>query len=618
MFKKKYREQIVLVGIIVLYYSIFYAFLYPMVYSVRGGSDEFLTLASSTLLNNQDWSMITSKFSNYYGYGYTLFFGPLFTFIKSPVIRYIVLHIMNAVLHTIVGLISFLTLERFLKVKNKKYIFLLSLAVGLFYFEGISGTAIVNELPLFVMMMINLLLLLYAFKYKDDSRKKITCTVLLAVSCIYSLTIHTRAIFCIGGICVVIVGCLFYFHKSIVNIPIFMLLIAYFYLKMNFVTARIQEVLYNGRIPTNNTVEGAFGSDGGVFTKFSLLLSREGLYGFGVACIGRLFIIFTSSGGLFCIGVLVATRILLPRVLGGKNRNSVVEAVEEIEMEQWNNMRIISIYLLSMIVASMLLFNLHCVGRILETAKEQKINKWMFYTRYHMMYFVPLLLLIYPYYERYKKNIRVINIGSVIIYFAIILGACKWILPLLTNNEQYITKVMFYQALPFTFKSPYSFIGSEFFWMNFLVGGLLLIVHMAFLNRKQCVSLVLSIFVSIFIFAYLMILIYIPDSKEIYKKTDDIYATVITASDNFDVPETIYCVNFNNFLLENIQYSLCEYRITDNLKNMDEEDSIFLLSSEAIDTAELTDRVLYPIMLDEEEYLYVSDENIYKYIQANN
>lgn len=613
MFWKKNKNQIMLASIIMLYYSIFYAFLYPIVYSVRGGSDEFLTLASTTLLNNQDWSQITSKFSNYYGYGYAFFLSPFFILIKSPVIRYIMLHIMNSVLHTGIGLISFLILEKFLKVENKKIIFLLSLAVGVFYFEGISGTSIVNELPLFAILMVNLLLLLYAFKYKDNSHKKLIYTIFLAMSSVYSLTIHTRAIFCIGGMCVVIVGCFFYFHKSIVNIPVLILLVLPYYFKMKFITVEIQQILYNGNMPTNNTVEGAFGSDGAVFTKFSLLLSQKGIYGFTVACIGRLFIIFTSSGGLFCIGMLVASRLLLPRVLGKGKENSA----EEVEMEQWNNMRIIAMYLLSMIVASMILFNLHCAERVLETIEEQKINKWMFYTRYHMLYFVPLLLIIYPYYEKYKKNMRVINICSIFIYIVIIGGAHIWILPLLVRNVQYITKVMFYQALPFTFKSPYSLIGSEFFWMNFLAGSALLVAHMVFLNRKQYISLILSIATSVFIFSYLMILIYIPDSKEAYNKTDDIYATVTDVSKNFEVSQTIYCVDFSNFMLENIQYSLCEYKITDNLENIDREKNIFLLSPKSIDTTKLTDRTLYQIILDDKEYLYVSDESIYNYLQVD-
>lgn len=606
---KKYKGQCLICIIIVAYYGIFYSFLYPLVYSAYGACDEYVTLASSTLLNNNDWSSITNLFPNYYGYGYTMWFASLFKIINNPILRYQIMHVINALLHCVTALISYHILLNYFKV-HRLIAICLSLALGLFYYEGISGIPILNELPLFVMEIIILWVLLILFNSKNLQKKNFY-TILLTFLCIYSLTIHTRAFFLIGGVVVVIAGCGIYYHKSMVNIPLFLLIFSFGYAGVNHITSEVKDLLFSGKDIINNTVDMLVGSSGTIAQSASNLSNTSNILPAFVSACGRVFGIFTSSGGLLCIGVVTGIRLLFPLPASSK---SVIPEEQENAVEIWNNMRIFSLYSLSMIFASLLMHNLQSSPSMLNALNTGVINKWFFYVRYHMLYFVPLLLIIYPYGKIFCESTRVIRIFSCIIFFLTGLATIKYILPILSSsNVSYGEKQMYLSYMPFTFQHRSDIMGSELIIMNFLIGGILLLIHIFIIYnfKKQILSAIISIATSVFIFAYCMIDVYIPISKELYQNVDDIYNAITDLSDKYELSNTIYYSEIKNTYLETLQYSLSSYKLSALSDNIDLTSNFLIISSISIDTT------AYEIQLDETEFIYVTDKSIADYLHQN-
>lgn len=593
------KQNIILVFIITfLFFCIWYSFLMPIVRCMVS-SDEFLSIGIGvTSFTDLDWNGLIGKVERYYGGGYTILFTPLMYFVESAYLRYFIMHMLNAVLHAGVGVLCYIIYTDYLNRPDNLEAILVSLATSLFYFEGLEGTNVYNELPLYVTIWLTLFEILWLIRVNDNTKKKAFGTAILSLTLAYSLTLHTRAIFTIGSVVVTVVLVWIIYKKVIVNVVELLAFLVIGYLANECVGNYIRAGLWETNI-TQNTVEGAFGATG-VFSKFSVLLSQEGISAFISTILGKLFGIIATSGGLFCIGIILCLFSLF--------KFFKFQGFKKSSENLYFNVSMLFIIVLN--VSSFFLFGLNATNSVMDALANAEMTYWPFYLRYHFLYIIPLMPYVFASFsfsEILRKKISQISLA----FFGVVNVLTLYLLhPLFTNCDvRYRTKIVYFPFLPFTLKHNSEIIGLEFLTCNIGISIILFIIHsLLYCKGKVKWSCVCSIVTSIYLFGYIMLNIFIPESNTIYYATDQIYKYLSDINFEDIGTNSIYYVGFTHLEAEVLQFELYDWKVLDgNEKVQISDDKCIIISNRILEAGELNQFCHSEVIMKEvdiAEYIY--------------
>ena len=91
--------------------------------------DEINVLAIPAKLSGNKWYLVSKL---YYGWGGAIFYYPLFALIKNPIIVYRSIILVNSILLSFIPCISYIMLEDFFKIYDRKLKLLISFFLGIY------------------------------------------------------------------------------------------------------------------------------------------------------------------------------------------------------------------------------------------------------------------------------------------------------------------------------------------------------------------------------------------------------------------------------------------------------------------------------------------------------
>lgn len=183
---------------------------------LRTPLDEMSTIATGAYAAGLDWSTAASFGGRYYGGGYSILFAPLWKLISDPVVIYQVMLAVSALLQSLVGLIAYHLLYKYMKVENR--IFCVLAGVALSYMQIIRSMMVYNEHMLVLIVWVCILLLCRLIANTDNRRQRILDSVLLMLSLSYCLTLHTRSKALWIALVLVVIGYRIFFKRMILSL----------------------------------------------------------------------------------------------------------------------------------------------------------------------------------------------------------------------------------------------------------------------------------------------------------------------------------------------------------------------------------------------------------------
>lgn len=179
--------------------------------------DEINVLAIPAKISGNHWYLVNKL---YYGWGGAIFYYPLFALIKNPIIIYRSIIFVNSILLSLIPCISYIILEDFFEIYDRKLKLLISFFLGIYPGTFSMAQYGWNETWIRLITWIILLILLKLI-YEEKNRK--IKSFLLGISLAYSYTIHGRMIVLIP---VIIIIYLYFFiskKRSILNISFYLI-----------------------------------------------------------------------------------------------------------------------------------------------------------------------------------------------------------------------------------------------------------------------------------------------------------------------------------------------------------------------------------------------------------
>lgn len=152
----------------------------------RTPMDEMSTLATGAYFGGKDWTALTTYARFYYGGGFSILFAPLYRVFDSVVVYYIILSVCAA-LQSISAPISYTVMQKFLKIENRKYLIVTSLACS--YLVATRAMMAFNEHIIIGCVWVCVYLLC---RLTEDGKYKTGYTVAMMAVLSYMLTTHTR------------------------------------------------------------------------------------------------------------------------------------------------------------------------------------------------------------------------------------------------------------------------------------------------------------------------------------------------------------------------------------------------------------------------------------------
>ncbi|MCM1568126.1 MAG: hypothetical protein NC081_01615 [Roseburia sp.] len=397
-------------------------------YPLRTLSDELATISSAAYFAGKDWSLVVGN-ANYYGFGFSVLFAPLFHFVDNPVVLYRTMLITESLLQSLVALIAFHLMTRYYGITHSLYVTVCSVACS---YMVVTRTMIVyNEHALiFCSWLIAwLLLILYDGVKTGDGKRKNGGSFLIICVLTYALTLHTRSVIYWIALAVVALLYLIAERKMLLSWKILAPLAVAGYLGSKEIVRLVQKLLWATK--ENGALKN---------TKINIRLSLDFLRPenrgpWSNIVLGQMNTAAVISGGLLIIGLILGI-VLLFRY--GKHVFTAKGKKTEIE---WNYLLIL-LYFGLLILGTIAAQSLMWLKQTKE-AMELGTGTWAYgmkattYMRYMGPYLGPVLLAVLAYMHqaagsRIKSGKA--NTGSLLAVFGMIV---TWALHLLWGRRVY-------------------------------------------------------------------------------------------------------------------------------------------------------------------------------------
>ncbi len=210
-------------------------------------ADEVAMLKVPAYLAGFDWSSSTAN-ASYYGFGYFALFFPLFLFKLDIVTIYRSILIITSLIEGIIPILCFDMLESLWKVKKDVEKISITVIVSLITVNPPYN--LINEHVLIMIIWVTVFLMC---KLSTKQEKRRLYSGLLALTLVYSLTIHTRAIIIIGAVIVTIVLYFLLYRKSLVS-KLFYPFIAIGYIASSWLVSFVQNCVWGSNNLANSSI----------------------------------------------------------------------------------------------------------------------------------------------------------------------------------------------------------------------------------------------------------------------------------------------------------------------------------------------------------------------------
>ncbi len=153
----------------------------------RTPMDEMSTLSTGAYFGGKDWTNLTTYAKFYYGGGFSILFAPFYRLIGDSVVVYFIILSVCAALQSISAPISYTVMEKYMKVEDRRYLIVSSLACS--YMVVTRAMMVFNEHIIIGCVWISVWILC---KLVEDTKHKPAYSVALMLVFSYMLTTHTR------------------------------------------------------------------------------------------------------------------------------------------------------------------------------------------------------------------------------------------------------------------------------------------------------------------------------------------------------------------------------------------------------------------------------------------
>lgn len=623
-FWDRYRHEIVIAVFIIVIHTVITSQLKLMVQDTAG-MDEFGTMAGAAYFAGWDWSNILMYSSAYYGFGYTMLMAPALSLVSDPLVSYHLMLFYNAVLLAVSSILAYRLLIKYYGVGKPWVAVIISLAGVCFFRALMSASSVDNESMLLFLIWVQLYLLTVMFANIDNRKKVTVYTLILSFVIAYSFLVHTRAIIFTGAVVVTIIGCFCCSKKWLVNLPVFILICVAGYFGTRHIITVFQENIFllsdinQSAAEIDNTAESIFPH----LLQLPNLLNSQTLPGVLASMCGRLFSIFAVTGGLSCVGICAAIRLLFVRKekqIDAAKMSEIKDAKVSNEMQNLKNMRVGALFLLTSFLACWALISLGALKATENFFVTGENAKWITYIRYHGILGGPLILLGLAYLYRFAKNRKKILIHSAIVFGSVTVLFLCWLGFRFAGISATQDSGEYHNYLPLAFLGQ----GDVMTEYTFLIVGsisaaiFMVILYMLYKNKILQAALI-SLILSVYMVVYIMVIVAIPASHRIYGTFDATYQAIHTAetedSDIVNENGIYYYADFlyarsARFMMRSTPMIPINGRETDIGKIRD-LDNCILVSEQEISEAHPFARVLSDFQvakLDENEYLYVKGD----------
>lgn len=182
---KRYKWDKLIVFLIAFIPRLILIFCFAGVF--RTPMDEMSTIATGAYFGGKDWTALTINAKFYYGGGFTILFAPLYRLIGDSVAVYYIMLSACAALQSISAPISYTVMEKYLKIENRKYLIVASLACS--FMVVTRAMEVFNEHIVIGCVWLCVWILC---KLVEDGKHKAAYSVALMLVFSYLLTTHAR------------------------------------------------------------------------------------------------------------------------------------------------------------------------------------------------------------------------------------------------------------------------------------------------------------------------------------------------------------------------------------------------------------------------------------------
>lgn len=159
------------------------------IFNMKFVGDNIGVLIVPSILSGNDWSGLVSN-TAYYGWGYYIFFTPLFWVTNNPYVIYYFICIANVLMLGLLGMLIYHILIKYLGLANK--LLAVAAAVLCINFAVIRASDFTNEVPAFLVVWLVAYFLIKCWMNSECRRKQILYTICLMLTLVWASTIHTR------------------------------------------------------------------------------------------------------------------------------------------------------------------------------------------------------------------------------------------------------------------------------------------------------------------------------------------------------------------------------------------------------------------------------------------
>ncbi len=365
----RYRYQIMVFVSIFIIKSIFNCFLSTLVQI--SGADEFGTIAGASYFAGLDWSDVVSHVS-YYGFGYSMFMAPIFWITDNPVIIFQFMIAFNTICLGISGIIAYNIIKGIFKIDNEVYAALTAFASAMYFGSVLNANAVYNESMLVLVGWIMVYILLIMQERRDANKSTFLLTIVLSIVMVYSLLVHTRALYLWGAAVIFMLTYLIIKRKLLANPIVMGAICVAGYFASKFIIEKVQTVLWlvgEDKSGLNNSVE----SLGGYFSNIHYLFTIHGLKGFLYTIFGQIYGMITISGGLYAFFIAIILFVIC-KILYRFVKRETIHLNEKLLT--------LGMFILSFLGAALILTALGISDRTAETVASGQGSKWYLYARY--------------------------------------------------------------------------------------------------------------------------------------------------------------------------------------------------------------------------------------------
>lgn len=179
--------------------------------------DEYIPLAIPAYLAGNDWSESISKIGFYYGYGQTIWYTPLFLFLKDGVLIYKFSSVINSIFISFIPVMVYSITYNFFNVRNKKMATLVAFTVSLVPCYLSITKYVWNETFIYVLTWVVLWLMTKLYMLSEENKDCKLLSAVLGFILVYGYSVHGRFLGLIATVFFVIVAYRIILKKNLIN-----------------------------------------------------------------------------------------------------------------------------------------------------------------------------------------------------------------------------------------------------------------------------------------------------------------------------------------------------------------------------------------------------------------